>query len=321
MTSRAALAFREPARLASPQPATPLVSFVIPTYNEEADIARTLGALVQMDYPRLEIIVVDDSDDRTPDIVRRYEQRGVTLVRPAIRRGRCAARNIGIWRATGDIVVLLNADVFPDRDFVRRLVRHYQGGADFLLVQSRVANEDAAFARYIEAVHRYSYDLSDMLWTEGFSCRRQAAIEAGLFPDGFPLPLTAGEDGWFGRALASRFRKAVDPAIIVPHVAPASLGAFWRERVSRGRATPVNKHYLAGRSVARIAAESLLKSIRAVVLVGTLLPPFIRASRLVRHSVRRRADIVPFAAATAIEWVGQVVGEWQSLGRLWHVRR
>ena len=47
-------------------------SIIIPTYNEEGEIAATLEAILDVDYPDQEIIVVDDSTDRTPEIVRRY---------------------------------------------------------------------------------------------------------------------------------------------------------------------------------------------------------------------------------------------------------
>ena len=43
-------------------------SIVVPTYNEENDIAGTLDALTSLDYPDKEIIVVDDSTDSTPAI-------------------------------------------------------------------------------------------------------------------------------------------------------------------------------------------------------------------------------------------------------------
>ena len=79
-------------------------SIIIPTYNEAADIAATLEALLGLDYGDKEIIVVDDSTDRTPEIVRRYVDRGVRLIHPG-GGGRCEARNLGIREAAGEVVV------------------------------------------------------------------------------------------------------------------------------------------------------------------------------------------------------------------------
>ena len=130
-------------------------SIIIPTYNEEHDITETLEALLKLDYPDKEIIVVDDSTDRTPDIVRGYTDHGVRLIHPG-GGGRCEARNLGIREAAGEILVILNADVHPRPDFLRRLVPHYEQGADYVLVLGKVSNLDNLFARYIGCVSDFS---------------------------------------------------------------------------------------------------------------------------------------------------------------------
>jgi len=86
-------------------------SIVIPTYNEEKDIGATLDSLLGLRYSDKEIVVVDDSTDTTPQIVSAYAGRGVKLIRPEVRKGRCEARNIGVRASSGDVVVILNADV------------------------------------------------------------------------------------------------------------------------------------------------------------------------------------------------------------------
>ena len=68
------------------------------------------------------------------------------------------------------------------------------------------------FARYVGAITDldYSSNPSWMEWTEGFSCRRELAIKAGLFPSGFPVPICAGEDGIFGTNLRNLGAKKKD---------------------------------------------------------------------------------------------------------------
>ena len=134
-------------------------SIIIPTYNEEIDIAATLEALLGVDYADKEIIIVDDSNDRTPEIVRGYADRGVRLIHPG-GGGRCEARNIGIREAAGEVVVLLNADVRLPADFLQRVACHYQQGADYVLVAARVANRQDLFGRYVDCV-------SDVFYAEG----------------------------------------------------------------------------------------------------------------------------------------------------------
>jgi len=215
-------------------------SIIIPTYNEERGIGATLEALLGLDYPDREIIVVDDSSDRTPEIVGGYARQGVRLIHPG-GGGRCEARNLGIREASGEVVVLLDAAVRLPADFLRRLAYHYQNGADYVRVDAKVANRQFLFPRYVHCVSEvfYSravdYNFAKMDWTEGFSCRREAALKAGLFPTGFPVPFGAGEDGLLGRGLRQiGAKKVIDLSLEVAHVVPASFQGYWHTRQEKG---------------------------------------------------------------------------------------
>ena len=237
-------------------------SIIIPTYNEQHDIARTLDAVTALDYSDKEVIVVDDSTDATPEIVKRYASRGVRLIRPERRGGRCEARNRGIQEATGEVVVILNADVRPPPDFIRRVLPYYEQGYDYVLVRSCVTNPEALYARYVESMAAVDHqgDPSWMEWTEGFSCRREVAIKAGLFPTGFTVPICAGEDGYFGNGLRRiGARKKIDFDIIVPHVAPATFREYWHIRKGRGKGCPQVRIFLEGWSVVK---DSVWASLR-----------------------------------------------------------
>lgn len=102
----------------------PLVSVVLPAYNEEAaigdDLAAVQEALDRYGTP-YEIIVVDDgSTDRTGAIAASYD--GVRVIRHAQNRGTGAARTTGIRAAQGDIIVMTDADgTYPNRDIPRLL--------------------------------------------------------------------------------------------------------------------------------------------------------------------------------------------------------
>ncbi|MCK9377900.1 MAG: glycosyltransferase [Syntrophobacterales bacterium] len=290
-------------------------SIIIPTYNEEHDIIETLEALLRLDYPDKEIMVVDDSTDRTPDIVRRYADRGVRLIHPG-GGGRCEARNIGIREAAGEIVIILNADVHPRPDFLRRLAPHYEQGADYVLVMAKVSNLDDLFARYIGCVSDASYESPDydwMNWTEGFSCRKDIALAAGLFPTGFPVPICAGEDGFFGEGLKKAgARKVVDLSIVVDHVAPGSWGGYWYSRKERGAGAPQVHRYLDKWPFSKIVIWNLLKTLRSAVYLITLAPALLLCARAARHSPRGMADLLPFLGAWIIERAGFHLGEWRA---------
>ena len=290
-------------------------SIIIPTYNEEHDIAATLEALLRLDYQDKEIMVVDDSTDRTPDIVRGYAGQGVRLIHPG-GGGRCEARNLGIRNAAGEIVVILNADVHPRPDFLRRLAPHYEQGADYVLVSARVSNLDELFARYIGCVSDATYGSDDydwMNWTEGFSCRKDIALKAGLFPSGFPVPIVAGEDGFFGENLSKAGgRKVVDLSVVVDHVAPGSWAGYWHSRKERGTGSAQVHRFLDKWSFSRIVAWNLLKTCRSVVYALTLAPALLFCARAARHSPRGNADLLPFLGAWIVEKVGFHLGEWRA---------
>ncbi len=90
----------------------PLVSIIIPAYNEEKCIGKCLRSLLQLDYPRekLEIIIIDDgSTDRTQSEAKKFEERGVRVFTQK-NSGKGAALNRGIGLAKGEFIVTMDAD-------------------------------------------------------------------------------------------------------------------------------------------------------------------------------------------------------------------
>jgi len=87
------------------------ISIIIPTYQEEAGIARTLAALRALDGD-WEVLVCDGgSTDRTAAIARGM---GVRVVEGA--RGRGPQMNLGAAQATGDVLLFLHADTLLPAD-------------------------------------------------------------------------------------------------------------------------------------------------------------------------------------------------------------
>jgi len=151
------------------QPAIqPLVSVVIPLYNGERFIAATLDSALAQDYPRVEILVVDDgSTDHSLRVAREYAARHGDRIRVLIHpgganRGVSATRNLALAEARGEWIAFLDAD---DLWYPKKLSRQM-----------------AALARAAHA--SVCYTLSDVL-REG---RGQAFIPGETRIGSHPLP-------------------------------------------------------------------------------------------------------------------------------------
>lgn len=101
------------------------VTLLITAYNEETVIEKKLENSLELDYPRdkLQIIVAaDGSSDRTPEIVRKFSDRGVELTFTSQRGGKMAAINRAIPYSSGEIIIFSDANNMYDQDAIRKLI-------------------------------------------------------------------------------------------------------------------------------------------------------------------------------------------------------
>jgi len=106
----------------------PAITVILPTYNEAPLIGEKLDNIYQQDYPRdrLEVTVIDSaSTDGTPDAVRKWAMEHpdarLKLIEEPERRGKAAALNVALKHATGEVVVVTDADAYwPSQDTLRR---------------------------------------------------------------------------------------------------------------------------------------------------------------------------------------------------------
>jgi cellulose synthase/poly-beta-1,6-N-acetylglucosamine synthase-like glycosyltransferase len=113
-----------------PTPAEwPLISIVVPAYNEEQSIRGTIESILGLDYPaeRRQILVVSDaSTDRTDEIVREFATRGVDALTLGVRSGKTAAENAAASRLRGSIVVNTDATIRILPQSLKPLIRAFQ---------------------------------------------------------------------------------------------------------------------------------------------------------------------------------------------------
>lgn len=102
----------------------PNVSVVIPTYNREQLIARSVKSVLSQTYQDFEIIIVDDaSTDNTEEVVSSFNDERIRYVRHEENRGEAAARNTGIKVARGDYIAYQDSD---DEWFPEKLARQIE---------------------------------------------------------------------------------------------------------------------------------------------------------------------------------------------------
>ena len=103
------------------------VSVVLPTLNGSRFIRRTIGSILDNDYPQFELIVVDQSpNDHTECLINGSFSNDPRLIYVHTDKvGSSYARNVGIHRASGELIVFTDDDVVVSRGWIQAYVTCY----------------------------------------------------------------------------------------------------------------------------------------------------------------------------------------------------
>jgi poly-beta-1,6 N-acetyl-D-glucosamine synthase len=186
---------REKKEIAKPSTFKPRVSIIVPAYNEEKVVARTIENLVEADYPNKEIIVVDDgSTDSTYQVASRFAGRDLKVIhRP--NGGKFAALNTGIAISSGEVIITVDADSMISRSALSQIVRGFEnpevaGVAGNLKVFNRnkflTRIQALEYITQIQVVRRAFENFGSLTVASGaFSAFRKTALEeaGGYDPD------------------------------------------------------------------------------------------------------------------------------------------
>lgn len=168
----------------------PLVSVVVPVYNDARTIDLCLESIAAQDYQPIEVIVVDDaSTDGSAAIAARHPCK---LVSAVANGGPGASRNLGVQHASGEIVFFIDADstMYPDAvSTAVRLLREGGHGAVF-----GVHDEVPLFP--VGAVGRYR-----MLQYHYWRKSAEGLVSGGFYALGAVSRAAFDRAGWFNPAL------------------------------------------------------------------------------------------------------------------------
>lgn len=218
----------------------PKVSVIVPAFNEEKVLGRTIENLLEAYYPDKEIIVIDDgSTDSTYQVAKKYIPRGVKVVQ-RVNGGKYAALNTGLIYATGEFVISVDADSLVTRTALIEIVKGFQddpevgGVAGTLKVYNNnkflTKLQSLEYLIQIEVVRRAFDNFGTITVAPGaFSAfRRAAVIESGNYD---PDRLLEDFDLTIKLQKAHKVLRGDSEALAYTE-APETLGDVYKQRLS-----------------------------------------------------------------------------------------
>jgi len=116
----------------------PLVSIITVNYNHSETTLELIESLSKISYPNIEIIVVDNaSPNDNPQIIK-SKYPSVILIESVINYGFAGGNNLGIMRARGEYILLLNNDVIVTSDFLEPLVLKFINNPDYGAISPKI---------------------------------------------------------------------------------------------------------------------------------------------------------------------------------------
>lgn len=216
----------------------PSITVAICAYNASATLDQCLSHTCALDYPKLDILVVDDgSIDDTAAITSRYPRARLLSIQHV---GLSAARNAGLQAATGDLIAYLDSDAYPTPEWPYYLALGLDGPAVGGVGGPNVPPVDAPPGAHRVAhapggpVHvLVSDDRAEHVPGCNMAFWRETLIESGGFD---PVYTSAGDDvDMCWRVLERGWEIGFHPAALVWHHRRDGLLAYLRQQLGYGR--------------------------------------------------------------------------------------
>ncbi len=176
----------------------PKVSVVIPAYNSQNSVCKSVESAARQSPPPHELIVVDSGPDEQTRIIEELaEEYPSVVILPMPPKGISAARNYGVRMATGDIIVFLDADDFLVENYMAEMGQLASENSGKVLAASLTYTSitSGRTVGYIECVPNERRSLQHAEHIMAFSSGLWAARELLLDHGHFDENLSTGEDG------------------------------------------------------------------------------------------------------------------------------
>jgi cellulose synthase/poly-beta-1,6-N-acetylglucosamine synthase-like glycosyltransferase/spore germination protein YaaH/peptidoglycan/xylan/chitin deacetylase (PgdA/CDA1 family) len=177
----------------------PLVSVIVPAYNEELNVVNSINNLLKTTWPNTEIIFVDDgSKDGTYEkVYNAFHHHPQVKLFTKPNGGKASALNFGINESKADYVICIDADTHLQPDAIGKLMRHFEAASSLpspvgaVAGNVKVGNPVNLLTRWqsIEYITSQNFDRKAFAWLNGITVvpgaigafRKEAIIKAGGF--------------------------------------------------------------------------------------------------------------------------------------------
>ena len=168
--------------LCESHPDFPLVSVIIPVYNEELVIERRIKNIFDSSYPeeKMEVIIVDSgSKDRTSSIVQEKFGNRVILLQEEERKGKAHAINLAINKCRGEILIITDGPTLYSSDTISQLVHslgNFSVGAVTALYEipnaseNQITSSEHAYWTYKDKIRILESRAHSTSWLSGEAC-------------------------------------------------------------------------------------------------------------------------------------------------------
>ncbi len=215
----------------------PTVSIIIPAYFSSKTIAKCLRSAIEADYPKKETIVINDSDDETPSICRRY---GISCVQNSSRLGKSKALSKGIELAKGEIIFLLDSDTIIDRNAIKECVSWFSDKS-VAAVQLRYIPQNShsliSGLTYLEHYFTMSFFKSSMFCGTilGFRGCAMAIRRSSIHAVGGWKETMAEDLHMCAKLVKAGYRVQYEPRALARTMEPESMGELAKQRTRWGK--------------------------------------------------------------------------------------
>ncbi len=218
------------------------ISVIIPCYNAEKTILRTLEALGKQTTKGFEVVLADDgSKDNTVKIAKPFKPKNFKLIVLAEKHaGPAAQRNRGAEKAGGDILLFTDSDCVPDRNWVEEMAKPFSDKAVVGVSGAyKTFNNDKLIARFegYEIAKRHErlakQKYIDFIGSFSAGYRKNIFRKFGGFSADFKRADAEDPELSFKIAKAG-YKMVFNPKAVVAHPHVATIKRFWKQKFSRG---------------------------------------------------------------------------------------